>query len=127
MVMNKYKILLLVTVLVGSGGQIAMKLGTTSMGGFGGFSGPVEMALAVFMNPYILMGLFFTGVSMLLWLTVISKLDLSFAYPFMSLSYVVVLLFGWLVMSENVVALRVGGIACIMAGVFIISRTGGEE
>lgn len=125
--MNKYKILLIVTVLIGSGGQIAMKLGTTSMGGFGGFDGVVEMALALFLNPYIIAGLFCTGASMLLWLTVISKLDLSFAYPFMSLSYVVVLLFGWLAMDEKVVALRVCGIGCIMAGVFIISRTGGAE
>ena len=71
----------------------------------------------------ILLGLGCTGVSMALWLTVISNLELSFAYPFVALSYVLITLYGWAALSEDVGGLRLAGVASIMVGVVIISRT----
>jgi len=123
----KYKIMLIVAVLIGTCGQIAMKLGVNSVGGLDSFESKAEMLFAVFTSPYILAGLVCSGVGMLLWLTVISHLELSFAYPFMALSYIIILLFGWIELKENVNGLRVAGIAFIMSGVIVMSRTGGEE
>lgn len=90
-------------------------------------SGVVELSLgslkAVAMTPYVWAGLALFGVSALLWLAVLSRASLSFAYPFAALTYVLILLFDHFVLDEPVSALRWGGVAFIVAGIFLISRT----
>lgn len=120
----KYKILLFVNILVGTSSQLMMKVGVSRLGGLEQFDGILPLLVAFATSPFIMIGLFLTGVSILMWLTIISKLDLSFAYPFNSLSYVIILLFGALALDENVNVIRIAGVVMIMAGVFIISRTG---
>ncbi len=90
-------------------------------------SGVVELSLgslkAVAMTPYVWAGLALFGVSALVWLAVLSRASLSFAYPFAALTYVLILLFDHFVLDEPVTALRWGGVAFIVAGIFLISRT----
>lgn len=90
-------------------------------------SGMVELSLgslkAVAVTPYVWAGLALFGVSALLWLAVLSRASLSFAYPFAALTYVLILLFDHFVLDEPVSALRWGGVAFIVAGIFLISRT----
>lgn len=68
-------------------------------------------------------GLFLFGLSALVWLVVLSRASLSFAYPFASLTYVLILLFDRFWLNENVPALRWGGVAFIVTGIVLISRT----
>lgn len=68
-------------------------------------------------------GLLLFGLSALVWLTVLSRASLSFAYPFASLTYVLILVFDRFVLDEAVPPLRWGGVAFIVAGIFLISRT----
>jgi len=119
----KPKVLLIFSILIGSCGQVMMKLGVNSIGGVSFNGAPAQVLIHIFTCPYIIAGLFCVGISMLLWLTVISKLELSFAYPIVALSYVIILLFGWLALSEHISATRLAGIGCIMVGVVLISRT----
>lgn len=74
-------------------------------------------------TPWIWLGLFLFGLSAIVWLAVLSRASLSFAYPFASLTYVLILLFDRLWLSETVPALRWGGVAFIMTGIILISRT----
>ncbi|MGH2525999.1 MAG: EamA family transporter [Actinomycetota bacterium] len=74
-------------------------------------------------QPFVWGGLFLFGVSALVWLVVLSRASLSFAYPFAALTYVSILLFDHLVLNEQVPALRWAGVACIALGIFLISRT----
>jgi drug/metabolite transporter (DMT)-like permease len=74
-------------------------------------------------QPFVWGGLFLFGVSALVWLVVLSRASLSFAYPFAALTYVSILLFDHFVLNEQVPALRWGGVACIALGIFLISRT----
>ena len=55
-------------------------------------------------------GLLLFGVSALVWLVVLSRASLSFAYPFASLTYVLILLFDHFVLDEQVPPLRWGGV-----------------
>ena len=59
----------------------------------------------------------------LVWLLVLSRASLSFAYPFASMTYVMILLFDQFVLDDRVPALRWGGVACIAIGIFLVSRT----
>jgi drug/metabolite transporter (DMT)-like permease len=68
-------------------------------------------------------GLFLFGLSALVWLIVLSRASLSFAYPFASLTYVLILLFDRFWLNENVPGLRWAGVALIAAGIILVSRT----
>ncbi|HEX9123966.1 MAG TPA: multidrug resistance protein [Actinomycetota bacterium] len=68
-------------------------------------------------------GLFLFGLSAVVWLGVLSRTSLSFAYPFAALTYVLILLFDRFVLDETVPPLRWAGVAFIAIGIFLISRT----
>jgi drug/metabolite transporter (DMT)-like permease len=78
---------------------------------------------ALIVQPFVWAGLALFGVSALVWLVVLSRASLSFAYPFAAMTYVMILLFDHFVLDEQVPALRWGGVACIGLGIFLISRT----
>jgi drug/metabolite transporter (DMT)-like permease len=78
---------------------------------------------ALVTEPFVWLGLVLFGLSAMVWLVVLSRASLSFAYPFAALTYVLILLFDALVLDEHVPALRWGGVALIAVGIFLISRT----
>ncbi|MGZ5291396.1 MAG: hypothetical protein ACXWXQ_08685 [Actinomycetota bacterium] len=78
---------------------------------------------ALVVQAYVWGGLFLFGLSALVWLVVLSRASLSFAYPFAALTYVLILLFDTFVLDEQVPALRWGGVAFIAVGIFLVSRT----
>ena len=65
------------------------------------------------MQPFVWGGLLLFGISAIVWLVVLSRASLSFAYPFASLTYVLILLFDQFVLKDEVPALRWGGVAFI--------------
>jgi len=74
-------------------------------------------------QPYVWGGLFLFGLSALVWLVVLSRASLSFAYPFAALTYVLILLFDQFVLDENVPGLRWAGVALIGVGIILVSQT----
>jgi drug/metabolite transporter (DMT)-like permease len=68
-------------------------------------------------------GLALFGASALVWLVVLSRVSLSFAYPFASLTYVLILVFDRFWLHESVPALRWGGVALIIAGIVLVAQT----
>jgi drug/metabolite transporter (DMT)-like permease len=78
---------------------------------------------AVVAEPFVWAGLALFGLSALVWLGVLSRTSLSFAYPFAALTYVLILLFDRFVLDEVVPPLRWAGVAFIAAGIFLVSRT----
>jgi multidrug transporter EmrE-like cation transporter len=63
------------------------------------------------------------GVSSVFWLVILSRIDLSYAYPMVSIGYIAVVLFSYFVFKENVSLIRWIGVITICAGVFLISRS----
>ena len=86
-----------------------------------GFDGASLRTVAV--QPYVWAGLALFGASALVWLVVLSRASLSFAYPFAALTYVLILLFDAVVLDETVPPLRWAGVGFIAVGIFLISRT----
>jgi drug/metabolite transporter (DMT)-like permease len=71
----------------------------------------------------VVIGLLFYVISSLFWLAALSRVELSFAYPFVSLSYIGMLFASWFFFQENLSALRLIGTITIILGVLIISRS----
>jgi uncharacterized membrane protein len=76
-------------------------------------------------TPLVWLGLVLFGLSALVWLVVLSKVSLSFAYPFASLTYVLIILFDRLILKQQVPAARWIGVALIISGILVVATTMG--
>ena len=74
-------------------------------------------------TPAVWLGLFLFGLSAFVWLAVLSRTSLSFAYPFASLTYVLILLADRFVLDEPVPVLRWAGVAFIIVGIVLVAQT----
>lgn len=116
---------ILVSVIAGAIGQITLKYGMTLTGQITLSAHDIVPTLfKIFTNPFIIGGLALYVGGTVFWLAALSRVDLSFAYPFASLSYVVMLTASWLLFNENITPLRLVGTLVVMLGVFLISRSG---
>ena len=73
-------------------------------------------------TPAVWIGLVLFGFSALVWLAVLSRAALSYAYPFAALTYVVIVAYDT-VRGEAVSGLRWAGVVLIVAGIVLVSRT----
>ncbi len=74
-------------------------------------------------NVWLWLAMLCYGVSILLWMSVLSKVEVSFAYPFLSVGYVISAVVGFFFFGESISAVRIAGIIVICAGVVLISRS----
>jgi multidrug transporter EmrE-like cation transporter len=120
----KQMILLLVTVTFNVMGQYLMKRGMSDVGAITGDLSQLFSSLATaFTNPYVLAGVGAYGMSSIFWLILLSRVDLSYAYPALSLGYVMVTLVSALLLGEQVSALRWAGVLVICVGVILVARS----
>ncbi|MFC5991073.1 transporter [Limoniibacter endophyticus] len=125
----KYIGFILFTVMTNAAAQLMLKQGMISLGAIS-FAGanPIFKLLSIIFNPWVFAGLVTFVISMASHLFVLSKVELSFAYPFLSLAYVAVAVFAYFVFREDLNAWRIGGIAFICIGTILIAQGGsGEE
>ncbi len=109
------------TVVLLSAGQILVKAGIqrTSISESANFFGKL---FPLFLQPLVLGGLLTTALSTAFYFTVLSEVNLSIAYPFISFSYVVVLLLSSLLFHEHISKFQIAGIISIVIGIFFLSR-----
>jgi len=77
----------------------------------------------MFLNPFILTGLIFAVLAAMSWMVTLSKTSLSYAYPFMSIAFPLVLLFSSIFFHESVPMLRWLGLGIILFGLVIVARS----
>jgi drug/metabolite transporter (DMT)-like permease len=117
-------IFILTSVALAAVGQLVLKYGVDQVQGGVALRQPVTTVLRVARTPAVWGGLALFALSAAMWIVVLSRTSLSFAYPFASLTYVLILLFDRFVLDEPVSPLRYGGVALIISGLVLISRTG---
>lgn len=122
--MQKYVPLILAVVTTNALSQILLKKGMLTIGKFD-FSGTtlLKMFPVVAFNVYVVSGLLVLVFSMGLHLMALSRVELSFAYPFLSISYILVLIAGYMLFGEDVNVSRVIGVALICCGTWFIARS----
>ena len=122
--MQKYIPLILAVVTTNAISQVMLKQGMVTIGKFD-FSGQglVGVLPTVVLNPWVIGGLLMLIFSMGLHLMSLSRVELSFAYPFLSISYILVLLAGYMWFGETINASRMAGVGLICLGTFFIARS----
>lgn len=121
----KYLPFILFTVMTNAAAQLMLKQGMMSLGSVS-FDGanPLVKMLQIIFSPWVFAGLLTFVISMASHLYVLSKVELSFAYPFLSLAYVAVAVFAYFIFHEDLNAWRIGGIAFICVGTVLIAQSG---
>lgn len=115
---------ILISVLGGAIGQLLLKRGMNSLGPLTLSLGDIfPVLLKIALNPFVIVGLTVYLASTVFWLVALSRVDLSYAYPFASLSYVIMLVVSWQLFHENISPLRLLGTFVIALGVFLVSRS----
>lgn len=116
--------LVLTGVLLNAAAQLLLKAGTNAVGHFA-FSRdnilPVGWQLAT--EPHILGGLTCYVISVVVWIMALSRVEVSIAYPMLSIGYVVNAVAAWWLFGEAVSIARLTGIGIIIVGVYIVARS----
>ena len=97
--------------------QGMLKLGKISMG----FVNIWHMILDSITNVYIWAGMFSYGISILLWMVVLSKVNVSLAYPFLSIGYIITTVISHFAFNEPITVPKILGISIICIGVVVLT------
>jgi drug/metabolite transporter (DMT)-like permease len=115
---------ILATIALTVYGQLILKWRVNQIGGMpGNLKEKASQLFLLLLDPFILSGYFAAFCAALAWTLALSRFDLNFAYPFMSLSYVIVLFLSAFILSEPLSAGRMLGVGLIVLGTAVVSRS----
>ena len=104
--------------------QLALKAAARQLGVLSPEHGEVfGIALRIAAQPAVWAGLFCYALSVGLWIVALSRADISVAYPFLSIGYVITAIAAWQLFGEALSAQRLAAIALICAGVALLYRS----
>jgi multidrug transporter EmrE-like cation transporter len=103
--------------------QLLLKAGTRTIGQFE-FSAanvwPIGWSMAT--NPHIIGGLSCYVISVVVWIMALSRVEVSVAYPMLSLGYIVNAFFAWWLFGEAITVTRIVGMGIIIIGVYLVAK-----
>ncbi len=116
--------LVLTGVILNAAAQLLLKAGTNAVGRFEFTAAnalPVGLKLAA--EPHILGGIACYVVSVVIWIMALSRVEVSIAYPMLSIGYILNAIAAWYLFGEAVTPARLVGIGIIIVGVYVVART----
>jgi drug/metabolite transporter (DMT)-like permease len=115
---------LLISTVLGVAGQLLLKQGMVQMGAVQLDAAAVPAIVwRMATSPYVIGGLLVYGTGTFFWLVFISRVPLSYSYPFISLGIVLGLLSAWGIFHENIPPMRWVGMLVVCIGVFFVARS----
>lgn len=116
--------IILASVMLNSAAQLALKAGARAIGtgSIGSGAAMVQAALHAAAQPWVLCGLVFYFVSAGLWIAALTRVDITVAYPMLSMGYVIAAFAAWQLFGEQLSTMRLLGIGTILVGVVILAR-----
>lgn len=115
-------ILLFFNVLLTVVGQMLLKKGVSTVGRINNFQELIPKLTQVIFNPFVMGGISIYCFTTFVWLVILSRVKLSIAYPMLSIGYVLIILFSWLVFKETIPRIRIFGAILICIGVYLIAQ-----
>ena len=116
--------LILLGVLLNTSAQLMLKAGMSQIGHFDfTLANALPIGLKVMANPPIIGGLTMYVLSVAVWLLVLSRVQVSFAYPMLSIGYIVNAIAANYFFGEPLTSIRMLGIFIIIAGVYLVVQS----
>ena len=101
-------------------GQIIIKWQVSNAGTFPGDAvGKIWFLLRLTLNPWVISSLCCAFLAFLCWMAAMTEFDLSYAYPFVSLSFAFVLVLSGLFFHESITLPKLLGVLLIMTGIIV--------
>jgi multidrug transporter EmrE-like cation transporter len=117
--------LLLAGVLLNAVAQLLLKAGTNTVGEIRlSASDALPLTFRLATEPHIVAGIACYVVSVAVWIVALSRVEVSVAYPMLSIGYIVNAIAAYYLLGEAVTPLRLAGIGVIVLGVFMVARSG---
>jgi multidrug transporter EmrE-like cation transporter len=113
--------LILVSVSLSALAQICFKFGVGSAGPTG--AGRLQDLAAALLTPGVMGGLALYGVGTLLWLSALGRVEVSQAYPFVGLGFVLTAVLGAALFGDALSASRLFGMALVVGGIVLVARS----
>ncbi|HBG22419.1 MAG: EamA family transporter [Syntrophaceticus sp.] len=116
-------LLVLFSVFMGATGQTILKLGVNKLGSV--FCSPQTVfhdLIRIVSTPQVLIALAFYAAGAITWIKALTRENLSYVYPMVSLSYVLVLFYSYFLFKEPITVNKVIGIFLIIGGVIFINK-----
>jgi len=115
---------LLLGVLLNAAAQLLLKTGSERISELHfSWANIIPMGLQLITSPHIMLGLFFYVISVVVWIAVLSRVDVSIAYPMLSIGYIVNAIAAHYLFGEAITTTRVSGIFLILVGVYLVARS----
>lgn len=116
--------LILLGVLLNTAAQLMLKAGMSQIGHFEfSFANALPIGIKVAGNLPILTGLSMYVMSVVVWLLVLSRVQVSFAYPMLSIGYIVNAFAANYLFGEPLSSMRMLGIFIIITGVYLVAQS----
>lgn len=115
-------IFILSSVLLNSAAQILMRKGMLDVGAIS-TQNLINSAFAMVQNLWLWGAMMSYAISILLWMLVLSRVQVSYAYPFLSIGYIVAAVIGYFWMGETMDMYKVFGIGIICIGIVVLSQS----
>lgn len=117
-------LLILASVSLNAGAQVLMRTGMLKSGEIGAGVPALCKALPrMVSNGFLWLSLLCYSISIISWMVVLSRVEVSFAYPFLSIGYILSAVVGYFFLGESVTTIRIAGIVVICIGVLLIARS----
>ena len=118
--------LVLSGVLLNAIAQLFLKAGAGSLANLELRAGnALAIAGRLVYNPPIIAGLACYALSVVVWILALARVEVSVAYPMLSVGYVVNAVAAWWLFGENLSGARIAGIGIILVGVWLVARSSG--
>ncbi len=115
--------LILLSISSGVAGQTMIKLGVSRPGATEATSNLISLVTLILRSPQILLGLVLYAMGALAWIAVLSKVNLSLAYPFLALNFVLIALVSYAFLGETIPAMRWIGTLILCVGILIVAQS----
>jgi drug/metabolite transporter (DMT)-like permease len=124
--MIKNYLLILLTVCISVTAQTMLKTGMNQIGKLeiSELSLVLPMIIRMGTNIFVILGLSLYVAGTFFWLVLLSRLDLSFLYPFGALQYLLIFIVSYFLLGEEIKLARIIGVFVVMLGIFIIGKWG---
>ena len=120
---NHFYIFLTIAFAVSSQLIIKWKMSSYDLSQYTSIGEKFYFALTMLFNPFIMLSIFLTLLSGLSWMIAMTKFDISYAYPFTTLGFVLILLFSVLLFHEPITWQKLLGLLFIILGIIITSKS----
>ena len=116
-------LIVLISITLSAVAQVTMKYGVSQPDIQRNLAEPITVLGYLATNGYVLAGLSLYGISAVFWLFVLARLDVTVAYPFIGIGFLLTMVFGAMALGEPIGALRIIGTLLVVTGVALVAQS----